>query len=212
MAVERTTVVSTFTDMNDQSTTEIEGNLTVTGSVTSASNLAPEYQAVKILTNAQIIQLPLTPVEVIAAPGANKLLFPTIVIARLNWVADYSNINATSYLAVDISGSFIMPLRQAILSGVSALLAGGGPDGTLVAFPLNLINQGETTTATPAVNPHTHHTGADSGFYDSDLVNKPLKIRMENVGDGPLGDGDAGNTLIIAVTYKVLNVVTGVFS
>ena len=50
------------------------------------------------LTNAQIIALPTTPITVVAAPGANKILIPWTAFLHLTWVADYTNIDASSQL------------------------------------------------------------------------------------------------------------------
>jgi hypothetical protein len=171
-----------------------------------------QHQDTITLTNAQILALPTTAVEVLAAPGANKLIVPLVILLHMKWVADYGNINATAMLKADLAGNFIVGLRESVLSGITSLLAGGGPDGTWVSLGLNnAIAQGVTTTATPNINTHTHPIGADSGFYDADLVNVPLTISMDNQGSGVLTGGDADNELQVSAAYYLLNTVTGVF-
>jgi len=179
------------------------------GGGSSASSIL--RQAVASLTNAQIKALPTTPVTIIAAPGANKLLVPHVALAHMKWVGNYTNINATSSISIDTAGNFLTSLAEDTLGGVTALLAGGGPDGSWVPFVIQQIAQAKVTTATPAVNPHFHHGVADSGSYDADIVNVPLTISMENVGDGPLTGGNASNVLQISVAYYVLNTITGVY-
>ena len=155
------------------------------------------------LTNAQIKALPSTAVEIIPAQGENTLIIPYFAVARMGWVADYTNIDATAYIQLDITGLFITPLLQNTLSGVSALLAGGGPDGTMVVFLMNHLAKSSITAAAPNVTPHYHQGATDSGWYDSDIVNKPITISAFNNGSDFQG-GDPNNTLQIIVNYTVV--------
>lgn len=168
------------------------------------------HQGTATLTDAQIKALPTTAVDILAAPGANKLLVPQVVMLHMKWEADYGSINANAVLKVDLNGTFIAGLHESSLSGVSALLAGGGPDGTWVAMTLNQLANATVTSATPNVNPHLHQGAADSGFYDADIVNVPLRISVEGNG-GDFTGGDSNNELQISVAYLVLNTVTGEF-
>lgn len=157
------------------------------------------------LTDAQIKSLPTTPVELFPAPGDGKLIVPFVAVARMEWHADYGNINATSSISVDLTANVLGALAENTLSGVSALLAGGGPDGTLVFFTIQQLAQ---TISTPVAPTNHFHSGkADSGFYDSDIVNKPMRILAENVGDGDFTGGDAANVLRITIFYAVIEVI-----
>lgn len=169
------------------------------------------HQVTVTLTNAQIKALPTTAVEILAAPGANKLLVPQVALLHMKWAADYSNINASCLLKCDLNGTFVAGLYQHTLSGVASLLAGGGPDGTWVAMTLNQLAWSTTTTATPSVNPHFHQGAADSGFYDADIVNTALTVSATNAADGNFEGGDPDNELQVSVAYLVLNTTTGEF-
>lgn len=167
------------------------------------------HQVTVTLTNAQIIALPTTAVEIVPAPGANKLLVPQVIMLHMKWVADYSNIDPTAQLKADTAGSFMTLLSQPSLSGVSALLAGGGPDGTWVPITIQQLAKSVPTPA-ESVN-HLHNGVADSGFYDADIVNVSLSISLDNAEAGDLEDGHSDNELQVSVVYYVLNTVTGLF-
>jgi hypothetical protein len=153
------------------------------------------------LTDEQIKALPSTQVTVIPAQGANMLILPVVMLLHFVGPADYTNITPGSALKLDLSGAFVTPLRENTLSGISALLAGGGgSDGTLVALSLNTLASSTVTPVAPTA--HFHQPAADSGFYDSDLVNKLLRIYIEN-NSGDLTGGDPANTLTI-FTYYIL--------
>lgn len=167
------------------------------------------HQATVTLTDAQIKALPTTAVEIIAEPGANKLLVPIVIMLHMKWVADYSNIDPTAQLKADTAGSFMALLSQPTLSGVSALLAGGGPDGTWVPITIQQLAKSVPTPAAPTN--HMHNGVADSGFYDADIVNISLSISLDNAEAGDLEDGDPDNELQVSVVYYILNTVTGEF-
>lgn len=167
------------------------------------------HQATVTLTDAQIKALPTTPVTVVAAPGASKLIVPTVAVARLAWVADYTGIDGDTYVNVDLgTNGWVAKLQESTLSGVSALLAGGGPDGTVVAFTVNQLSGATVTPATPLV--HTHQGAVVGGFYDADVVNVPLTISAYNGGLNFTG-GNVGNALSVSVAYYILNTLTGLF-
>lgn len=148
------------------------------------------------LTNAQVLALPTTAIQIVAAipDGIIYLLFAH---ARMEWVADYTNIDAGSLINLSIGGSdTVWPLRQGIGSSVSALLAGGGPDGTHAFFSPRFANGAALSDS----------FGALANFYDADLVNLPLKISLNNGAAGDLTGGDAGNSLTVQAVYMILPV------
>ena len=180
----------------------------ITGNQVDAGFVLPRQKMVP-LTNAQVLALPTTAVEIVPAPGENILIVPQVVLLHMKWVADYTNISADCVLKCDLVGTFVAALHEVDLSGVSALLAGGGPDGTWVAMTLNQLASAKTTTATPNVDPHNHQGSADSGFYDADIVNAALTLSATNTGD--FADGSVDNELQVSVAYYLLDTVTGLF-
>ena len=155
--------------------------------------VSQQLTAELILTNAQVIALPTTSVQIVAAvPGA--VLWPLFAHARLEWVADYGNIDAGAVLQIRAGGTdTVLPLYQGLQSGVSGLLAGGGPDGSHAFFSPFLVGNGEAGGF-----------GSYSNIYDSDVVNLPLTIQIDNAAAGILNGGNAGNSIGLQVVYMVL--------
>lgn len=168
------------------------------------------HQASRTLTDIQVRALPTTAIEIVGAPGATRLLVPSVILARMNWVADFGNISPTCRLKVDLTSSFIADLNEASLSGVTALLAGGGPDGTWVPFTIQQLADSRTISATPAVDPHFHHGNADSGFYDADIANHALTISAVQGASNDFTDG-TGSTLQVATVFYVFDYSSGLF-
>jgi len=143
------------------------------------------------LTNSEVIHLPTTPIT-IAPAVVGAVLYPLFAHARLNWVADYSNIDANAQLQIRVGGQdTVIPLRQEVTSSVGGLLAGGGPDGTHAFFsPFFVLVAGVFSSY--------------SNIYDSDIVNFPIVIKIDNGVAGILTGGNAGNSLTLQVAYMVL--------
>ena len=49
--------------------------------------------AVVVLTNAQIVSLPTTPIELVPAPGDGKLIVPVLLTVSWNFPQPYQNVN-----------------------------------------------------------------------------------------------------------------------
>ena len=157
------------------------------------------HQATVTLDNDEIIALPTTPVTIIAAL-ADKVIIPNFAVLHLaNWAADYGDIHAAALIVVALNSSagIFSIVDNSTASEVSSLLAGGGPDGTF-------------TFLGPAQRVATL-TKALGGYYESDIVNKPLTIAMDNNNGQLLSGGNAAQSLIVSVAYYVLNTVTGEF-
>ena len=147
------------------------------------------------LTDAQVKALPTTIVEIVAAPGPGKVLIPTYVLLRLLAAVDYANIDGDAYLKVDhgLGGAFVSLLFQA--SGfVSAFLQPGDPTDGIHASML----------PTQVKHPVTSMSGADTGFYDSDIVNKALAMSAYNGASGDFTGGNAANVLTVTVFYATI--------
>ena len=149
-------------------------------------------QSTVVLSNAQVIALPTTPVTVLPAPGAKRVIIPIFATLHLaNWVADYGDIDVGATVNLTLAGvSVFSPVDNAVASEVGNLLAGGGPDGTFTFM-------GPTQRASGAT------TNAIGGFYESDIVNKPLTISMSN--GQVLSGGNAAQSLIVTVLYYILS-------
>lgn len=149
------------------------------------------------LTDAEVKTLPTASVELIPTPGTNRFILVFFAHAHLEWIADYTNIDAASLINLTIGTSeTVWPLRQSIGSGVSALLAGGGPDGTHAFFSPRFA----------AGAAHSDSFSATSNLYDADIVNLPLTISLNNGGAGNLTGGDAGNALKVTLLYTIIDI------
>ena len=146
------------------------------------------------LTDAQIKALPTTPVEIVAAPGEGNVIWPIFAAARLNWTADYTNIDAAATMALALGASDIStPLTEEGFNFISNFLAGGGYTHAIFTLAQQVGGAG---------NPFVV---ANAGFYDEDIVNLPLNLRMTNPAvSQPLTAGDPANSLKLTVAYFVV--------
>lgn len=149
----------------------------------------------KTLTNSEIIHLNETPIEILAAPGANKIIFPLAAWLRVDWHADYGDIDAGSQIDIKVGGNILTGISNAE-SSVTSLLAGGGSDGSNAFTGLALT---QFVLSTPAyVTPK-----GSAGFFDGDVSNKPMTISASNPGN--FSGGDPLNTLKVTVFYVVVD-------
>ena len=145
------------------------------------------------LTNAQVINLPSTPIELIAAiPGA--IVYPISAWMRLTWVADYGAIDAASALQVcwgfDSSSSLVSIVER--VGGISELLSAGKNRSAFMGIF-------STISAPPMF--------AVSSMDDNECVNVPVVLALDNGGGAAtLSGGNAGNSLKVAVFYNVFEV------
>jgi len=167
-----------------------------------AGEFASLRKATVTLTDAQIKALPTTGIELVQAPGDLKLINPISMVLHLaDWTADYSNIHASSIISAVLgsAGAVFLPIRELVVSGVSSLLAGGGPDGT-VAFSMLKFNAiaGGTYSQTGFA--------ALTGPYESDVVNQALSLTCNNQGSGNFTDGNAAQSLRVTTYYTIVDV------
>lgn len=144
-----------------------------------------------VLTNAQIRTLPNTPVEVLPAPPANKLFFPTLALFRLTWFADYENINEEAILRLlciePDATSTLSAFDEETTGEVTNLLAAGG-DTLGIMLPQQRISGSPNKAITKLL---------------ANLRDQPLSLRMGN-SDDDLTGGDPRNTLDVTVYFVVL--------
>ena len=155
------------------------------------------HQATVALTDAQIKALPTTAIEIIPAT-ASKMSLPCFSTARLEWTADYTNIDGAAQLLLRTGGnSFLAAIaREGDFGSVSSLLA-GGESVTSIVTPVAYTGTSNETEGVP-------------GYYNTDIgVN--VKIVALNGAAGDFTGGNAANLLHISTVYYLLNLTTGLF-
>jgi hypothetical protein len=149
------------------------------------------------LTDAHIKALPTTPIEIVPAPGAGKViqyLGGTIVVAL---EADYTDIDDGSAMffgvATNVVSAYVLDDSGASPAQVnlSNLLAGSG-DGVLFVPPYSDFASGWGLVA-----------AGQSGV--TNVANQPLTLRLD-FGTGNLTGGDATNTMKVTVLYTIIDV------
>jgi hypothetical protein len=163
------------------------------------------------LTNAQIKALPGTDIQLVAAPGASKMILPLYAFLTADFAVAYSGIDASSeypalwvaharlpiFLAEFINDpdSFATPLTS-----LTDLLTGTNEFGAILWRMLPLA-QSYITGGAPS-NAFVIAGGAGPG--PSDLDNAPLKIGADNSIN--FTGGDAANSMKVTVLYTVLDI------
>lgn len=151
-----------------------------TGDVTLT--LADGYlkQQTTVITNTQTLALRATPITCVTAPGAGKIAEFISAVLIKHYVAAYTESTANlAFKYVDGSGSQVS----------HSIEATGFADATGDAITFAASKSG--TTLTNAII-----TAA------GELSNAP--IVLHNLGAGEWGGGNAGNTLTVVVTYRVI--------
>jgi hypothetical protein len=144
------------------------------------------------LTDAQIKALPTTPFQLVAAPGAGKMILPQSAILILDWTADYASIDAACYMQIQT------PDETLVLSfsentgdgGPNAIFAAGGD-----AIGVFGIRQQVVSSFTRMLS---------GGLAQSSFNNQPLQLLIGNNGVNLTG-GNAANTLKVTVYYVVVD-------
>lgn len=150
------------------------------------------HQATVELTDAQIKALPTTSVQIVAAPGANKLLLFERAVLQSNLVSPYTNLSA--YSGGDGTINITTP------EGDNLIVSDYMESATSIMADSRIFIMGR--------NVKTNADGLSFGGLDPE-VNGGFFIQAYNTGD--FTGGDAANTLRVSVTYYILDVTTGVF-
>lgn len=141
------------------------------------------------LTDAQVKALPTTGVQVVAAPGANKLL----VVVSSVWTLDNTHGAYTNF------SSFVTTLNY-------------GSTGTPASAPYDEANNGAFAD-TSAVHLLGVFLGVGDGagqaawFADrATVVDTGLTVKAVNASAGDLTGGNAANTLSVSATYFTIGI------
>ena len=154
------------------------------------------YSITKTLTDAQTKAAPVTPVEVLPAPGADKVILPiaAYLIAHDPDYTGYTNQDATiaAGLRWRDGGGASDPIVYRTLD------AGNFFDGNYprTVVPLFVTHAVTGSVVLPQV----------LGWDDAPGVNASLEFYMTNGAAGALTGGDAANTLDVLVLYTVIDV------
>jgi hypothetical protein len=141
--------------------------------------------ATKILTDSQIQGLNATRVEVIAAPGAAKMIVPlsAVFIPSVGGGAYGSFTGANLFLGTQTDEAALLDIIDE--AGLGLLLVAG------YLFQVS-TNQGAAASTT---------LGFTQQYEPYGFENEPLVVGV--YGGGPFSGGDAANTLTIIVHYAV---------
>lgn len=147
------------------------------------------------LSDADIIALPTTPLEIVAAPGAGKILIPFLALMSSAIVGAYTNIDASCFLGVwHGSGDWqflCVAVEQDSLGLVTHILA---HTQNLVCPPLSRV----TLTGSSIQDASASTLGTPIPSTDG------LTLAAFNGGSGNFTGGDAGNSLKVYVWYATL--------
>jgi hypothetical protein len=132
------------------------------------------FVATRALTNAQVLAFEGAPIQILAAK-AGVIRWPILACLRLEWAADYGNIDAQAQIKINTGTNSVSSFNEAVGDYVSGLLAAGES-----AFGYE-------------------NTFGISGFLDGDIVNKNISVSLDNNGAGQLSGGDPANVLTVSV-------------
>lgn len=152
-----------------------------------------------LITNAQILTLPTTPVQVVAAPGAGKYLVPIMGVIEKDWVlgiGSYGNITDSSLNQG--STDFVITYGDNDFNAFRPLpiptLAFGGLRMVINCAPVQFISDPVVVTD------QLFAQGYDFGG-GTPIENKAFKLASDNAG-GNFTGGDAGNKFVVTVYYQ----------
>lgn len=146
----------------------------------------PIFSVTVELDNAEILTLPTTPVQIVAAPGADKVIVPLFGLMRVNIVGAYVG-----------AGAAALRLMYGASGLASSLLAINlGSTGDLIGSFVSLARfdaeyDPEISSVIVSAN---------------DRVNKSLAVKDDWTGGSDYTGGNAANTMTVTVCYIVLDV------
>jgi hypothetical protein len=149
------------------------------------------------LTNANILALPTTPITLVAAPGAGKIIWPSLITFVFKAGATaYTNISPDGYMFakwVDDASNYI---------GNDSTIAGFTQLSDLLTSTTGVI---QSITCPSSENEDFNDWGITTFVGQSVTnANTALKLTISNAALGNLTGGNAANSLVVIVDYKTI--------
>lgn len=158
----------------------------------------------KVITNSEFIAARTVAIDIVPAPGANKILFPQSIYIRVLLPTglganDYGNIDATAQFIFSINFNqfpVYFLFDEAVDNTITNLIEPG--DGIVSASAYSGVRSG--------VNASSLTTGLSGGFADADVVNLPLSFYYTNGAAGNFNGGNDANSFIITTNYSIIDI------
>lgn len=148
------------------------------------------------LTNAQVRLLPTVPVVVIPPQGVNILTIPTYCSLVID-------VSGGAYGAIDPDTFMFLQSDYVNLSGrtlqMAAILANASLQFTSMVTNLAWV--------TPSVSSNI----GGEGFSPLDAANLAVELAAVNGAGVNYSDGNAANSILVSISYQLLNVSTGLY-
>lgn len=174
----------------------VSGEETDLHSHAGGGGASPVHTAHVQLANAEILALPTTPKELVAAPGANKVLVFSHAALYFEFESFYGNVSA------DSGARLYIGLRPASPTAVSQYLYARA----MLYFP-----SASHVSVIGLRDDDVDGNAQIVGLEGASAINASLALLASNAGNGDYTDGDPANVLHITVLYSILNLTTGEF-
>jgi hypothetical protein len=175
---------------------QINANFTALNSGSGGSIL---HQATVTLNNSQILHLPTTAVEIVAAQGSAKAIVPVSCFMRLDTAAGAITADAGASWLLQYAGGTYLSSPQPV-SGFLASARIADLFFPVLAYQINADDFGASTVI-----------GSGVLGVSTNSDNKALQIKDDWNGVSDYTDGNVANSLKVSVAYLVLDTTTGIF-